>query len=193
MSRRPRASRWALLFCAAALLSFATAAGAREVAGVDLPEVLKVEGTSLELNGAGLRERLYFDVYVVGLYLEKPTRDARVAIRSDQVKHVVIVMRRDVDPDDFAGALKEGIQKNSAEALPTLSRRLARLERAIPRLTEGMLLSFTYRPGEGTRFRAEGTELTIEGKDFVDALLLVWLGPNPVSGDLKRDLLRGPP
>ena len=29
------------------------------------------------------------------------------------------------------------------------------------------------------------------GKDFADALLSAWLGPEPVSGDLKRQLLGG--
>ena len=29
----------------------------------------------------------------------------------------------------------------------------------------------------------------IEGKDFNDALLAVWLGPDPVQDDLKKPLL----
>ena len=39
--------------------------------------------------------------------------------------------------------------------------------------------------------RAQSQEMTIPGKDFADALLSTWLGPAPVSGDLKRQLLGG--
>jgi hypothetical protein len=31
----------------------------------------------------------------------------------------------------------------------------------------------------------------IPGKDFADALLSVWLGPKPIGGTLKRQLLAG--
>src|SRR5690349_18239424 len=53
-----------------------------------MPEAVPAAGKILHLNGMGLRTKLIFKVYVAGLYLETPTRDAATAIASDQVKRV---------------------------------------------------------------------------------------------------------
>ena len=62
----------------AMLLGLTTAlpAPAKEVAGVSLPETTTVDGKTLKLNGAGLRKKVVFKVYVAGLYLETPSKDA---------------------------------------------------------------------------------------------------------------------
>ena len=60
----------------------AFAAGAAEVAGVKLEDKTQVESRDLVLNGAGLRKRVVFNVYVIGLYLpEKRTDPAAVLQR----------------------------------------------------------------------------------------------------------------
>jgi hypothetical protein len=75
--------------------------------------------------------------------------------------------------------------------MPALRARLDLLENALPAPRKGNVLSFTYLPGVGTLMRGQGQELTIPGKDFADALLSVWLGPKPIGGTLKRQLLAG--
>ncbi|MGD8909563.1 MAG: chalcone isomerase family protein [Chromatiales bacterium] len=51
------------------LMLFFMQAQGREVAGVDLPEKVKLEGdtTSLVLNGAGIRKKLFFSIYLASL------------------------------------------------------------------------------------------------------------------------------
>ncbi len=50
-----------LLLCCLLLTSLP--AGAREIAGVDVPESLKSDdGTTLQLNGAGVRSKFFFDI-----------------------------------------------------------------------------------------------------------------------------------
>jgi hypothetical protein len=61
---------------------------------------------------------------------------------------------------------------------------------AIPDLKKGDELTITYLPGKGTRVQSKGgQELSVEGKDFADALFSVWLGKSPVDGDLKDGML----
>jgi hypothetical protein len=45
----------------------------REVSGISMPELASVGGKALRLSGVGLVKKIFFKVYVVGLYLEKPT------------------------------------------------------------------------------------------------------------------------
>ena len=178
------------VFCSATALSGQGVA--REVSGISVPAMATVGDKELTLNGAGVRkEKAFVKVYVVALYLEQPTSDARAAITSDQEKHVVLSMLRAVSREQFVEALETAILRNSRTVMPILRARLDLLQKALPPLEKGNVLTFTYLPGSGTVLRGQGQEITIPGKDFADALLSVWLGPAPVSGDLKRQLLAG--
>src|SRR5881394_1869352 len=178
-----------ILYCATTL---SVPAGALEVSGVSMPATVSVADKELMLNGMGVRkEKAFFKVYVVALYLEQPTSDARAAITSDQEKHIVLSMLRDVSREKFIDAVETAILRNSSGVMPILRERLDLLQKALPPLETGNVLTFTYVPGSGTVLRGQGQEMTIPGKDFADALLSAWLGPEPVSGDLKRQLLGG--
>jgi hypothetical protein len=178
----------AAFFCALALT--VAIVHAREISGISFPEVVSVAGRELRLNGMGvLKKAIFVKVYVVGLYLEKRTTDARAAISIDEARRIVIGMRRNVSRHAFVQAVETAIMLNSGAAMPTLRARLDLLEHALPALKKGDVLDFTYLPGSGTRMRCQGQELTIPGKDFADALFSVWLGPKPVDAALKRELL----
>jgi len=70
---------------------------AREVSDVTMPAAVSVAGKDLRLNGMGVRrEKVFFKAYVIALYLEEPTTEARIAIQTDEAKRVVITMLRDV-------------------------------------------------------------------------------------------------
>jgi len=69
------------LSCAAVLVIVAastldTAALAGELEGAPLADTLKAGEKTLKLNGLGLRKKAMFKVYVGGLYLESPSKDA---------------------------------------------------------------------------------------------------------------------
>jgi hypothetical protein len=180
-------------FCCAAALGM-TEVQAREVSGVTMPEAVRVEGEDLRLNGMGVRrEMVLFKAYVIALYLEKPTTEGRIAIRTDEARRVVITMLRDVGREVFVQAIESGVMRNSGPAaMATLRARLDLLERAVPDLRRGDVLDLTWVPGAGTLVvRGQGRTLTISGKDFADALFAVWLGPKPVEDTLKRALLGG--
>jgi hypothetical protein len=172
-------------------LSMATVR-AGEVSGVSMPDAVSVAGRGLRLNGMGRRvETALFKAYVIGLYLEKPTKSARAAIATDEAKRVVLTMLRDVSREAFVEAVETGFTRNAGSSMPNIRARLDLLEHALPALKKGNVLDITYLPEVGTVIRGQGREMTIAGKDFSDALLAVWLGSKPVSEALKRQLLGG--
>jgi hypothetical protein len=166
-------------------------AQSRELSGVSLPQVVNVNGTDLALNGSAVaRDKMVIEVYVIGLYLETRTSDALTAIKIDQIKRIVITMLRDVSRRMFVDAVERRVTRNSKpEEMPGLRMRLDALEQVLPDLRKGDILDFTYLPGTGTLVRHQGQELAIPGKDFSEALFSAWLGPEPDSRALKRDLL----
>lgn len=178
-----------LCYCAAAL--GATSVQARELAGVTMPDTATAGGKELVLNGMGVGKKFIFKVYVVGLYLAKPTKSAQVAITTDEPRRIELKMLRNVDRSAFVHAVEDGMKRNSGPDMPALRGRLDTLENALPALTKGNVLDFTWLPGTGTLMRAQGKELTIPGQDFADALFSVWLGPKAADSHLRDQLLGG--
>lgn len=164
----------------------------KEIAGVTVPNTAMVEGKTLKLNGAGLRKKVVFKVYVGGLYLENPSKDASTVLSSDQIKRMQLSVLRPLSTKQVTEAIEEGFEKNSKAQMGALKARLDRLGTMIPNVEKGDLILLTYIPGKGLVVSAKGVEKgVIEGKDFADALFAVWLGANPVQEDLKRALLGG--
>lgn len=174
-----------------ALLSLALPALARNVAGVDFPESVGEEGTTLKLNGAGLRKKLFFKVYAGGLYLAQPSRDPAAIVAADAPKRVVMVFLRDVDKGKIMETYREGFEANSAgPALPGLLKKLEQLAPALADMKSGSTMTVTYEPRMGTTVTATGGgTATVEGKDFADAMFRLWLGPKPADDDLKASFL----
>jgi hypothetical protein len=63
---------------------------AASLAGVTLPDTAQVGGTTLVLNGLGLRTKFVVKVYVAGLYLDKKSADADAIIKADAPKQIVM-------------------------------------------------------------------------------------------------------
>jgi hypothetical protein len=179
----------AAFFCAAAL-NVATGY-ARDLAGVSMPEKVSVSGKQLQLNGIGVGKKAFFKVYVIALYLESPTSDARNAIETDEAKRIVLTMLRDVSRENFVHAVEEDMARNPGVPMRALRGRLDRLESVLPALKKGSTLDFTYLPLRGTLVRGQGREITIPGKDFADALFSVWLSPQSSNPALQHQLLGG--
>lgn len=169
-------------------LLFTLPAMARKLEGVELPPTATVEGKELKLNGAGVRSKFWVNVYVAGLYLQTPSKDATTIISSDQLKRVQLQMLRDLTRQQVADAVKEGFEKNSKADLPRLQERLDRFVANLRDYKKGEQMVITYIPGKGILLGGGGEKSAIEGKDFADALFAVWLGRFPVDDNLKKGL-----
>lgn len=181
-----------LALCAVLFLALGPALYALDVAGVKLPDTVTVDGKTLKLNGAGVRKKAFFKVYVAGLYVETPSKDAAALVSSNQSKSMRLHMLRNVEGPKISGAIADGFELNSKAALPQLKARLDQLAKLIPDVKEGEEIALTWVPDKGTEVAVRGTTAgTIEGRDFADALFAVWLGPTPVQDDLKRALVGG--
>jgi hypothetical protein len=173
-------------------LSVSFASPAAEVAGVTVPETVTVEGKTLKLNGAGLRKKMMFKVYVAGLYVETPSKDPAALISASEVKSMRLFILRSLKGAQVSEAIAEGFERNSKDQLPKLQDRLTKLQQMIPDVKEGDEITFSFVPEKGVQILVRGTDRgIIEGRDFSDALLSVWLGPSPVQEDLKKALAGG--
>src|SRR5262245_32974238 len=102
-------------FARAAVLSLLlpVAAGALEVAGVNFPATVQVDGKTLTLNGAGIRTRFFFKVYAMGLYLEQPSTDGSAILAADSVRRAELHMLRSVPAAEMGDAIAEAVYANA--------------------------------------------------------------------------------
>ncbi len=177
----------------AALVSLAAAVPvhARQVAGVEFPDTIAVGGKELRLNGAGVRKKLFVQVYAGALYLAEPSSDPGAVVAADAPKRVRMVFLRKVDKKKIMETYREGFENNSGgPALADLLAKLDRIAPAIGDMRRGGEMFVTYEPGKGTTVAAAGGgSVTVEGKDFADAMFRNWLGPSPADADLKKAFL----
>ena len=182
----------------AAALAFATLganAQAVEIEGVKLEPTVQVGGAPLQLNGAGVRTRAIFKVYVAGLYVPQKANSAATLLAQKGPRRVAITMLRNVDADTFSGALSEGLQKNLSDAqyvaFKTQIDALGASFKAAGEAKKGDAIHLEFAPDTGTRVVVNGKTQgsAIPGEDFYAALLRIWLGDKPVDADLKKGLV----
>jgi len=181
----------AILLLALSLPAFA----ALEVAGVKFDDTAKVGAGDTVLNGAGMRNRVFFKVYALGLYLPQKAASAADALAAKGAKRIAIVTLRDLTAEQFVDALLEALKKNHDEAV------LAALQPKIDQFRSTMLsignapeksvVNLDWLPETGTRLSFNGTQKgsDIAGEDFFRALMRIWIGDKPAQDDLKEKLL----
>jgi hypothetical protein len=176
--------------------SVAASVAAMELAGVTLPDTVTVSGTTLKLNGMGVRTKTFLKVkvYVAGLYLLTPSHDAAAIIAAEEPKQVVMhFLYKEVEKDKLTEAWREGFEKNSAAGLPALKARLDEFCALWPDMKSGERAMITYLPSTGTTLEINGKEASvIPGDDFARALFAVWLGDKPADAGLKAGMLGRP-
>jgi hypothetical protein len=151
MLRRLFVTVSALFFVLAVAYSFATES--REVFGVRFPGEKVVNGKTLKINGAaGYKVMRFIKIYARAFYLERPTRDAREAIESEQIKQSYIHYVTDMAK---VKRIQESFIKDMEKANPPelVKKHRADIEKHASWLDKdgapGKLAITTYLPGKG--------------------------------------------
>lgn len=180
--------RWLALM----LLLSALPVSALEVAGVKVADKARVGAGELVLNGAGIRTRAIFKIYVGALYLTEKTSAAAEALAQKGSKRVALTLLRDLSAQQLTEAFDDGIQTNSSAAeIEAVKPRIAGLLSLFTDGKKGDVILLDFLPESGTVVSVNGAVKgkPIPGEDLFRALLRIWLGDKPVDGDLKKGML----
>jgi long-chain acyl-CoA synthetase len=155
---------------------------------------LTVDGKELVLNGAGIRTRLMFKVYVASLYL--PAKAGNLdAVLAAEPRRVQLNLLRDLAADDLANALADGIRDTStpeqSAAVKAQTDQLLSIMRSIGQAKTGDVVTMDYVGGQTRIGFAGQAKGTIAGEPFNAALMRIWLADKPVQADLKKAMLGG--
>ena len=168
-------------------------ANALDLKGVKLDEAAQVGGNALVLNGAGVRTKMVFKVYVAGLYLTQKQSNANAVISDTGNKRVSMHFLRELDAETLLKGMNEGFNdnNNAAEmsAIEPQMKLFRNMMTSAKEVKKGdmIVLDFT---SAGTQVNINGKSLgQVEGAAFNQALLRVWLGAKPVDAALKKAML----
>lgn len=180
-----------LATCFGLFSAFATAA---ELSGVFIDDEIKTSsGETLVLNGVGLREKFWVDVYVGALYLPSKTADvAEILSRPGPWRLQLDFVYKEVDQKKLIKGWREGFEKNqTAETLLQLQERIEQFYRYFDSgVVAKEQYAFDYLPQQGVRVSRNNKDLgVIPGEDFKNALLEIWLGNHPADKKLKKAML----
>ncbi len=168
-------------------------ANALEIKGVKVDETAQVGTNALVLNGAGVRTKLMFKVYVAGLYLTQKQTSADAVLSDSGYKRVSMHFLRELSAEKLLHAMDEGFEANNSATEMTAAepqmKAFHQMMTSAKAVKEGDVILLDYTTA-GTQVSLNGKVLgVVEGLAFNQALLRVWLGKEPVDASLKKAML----
>jgi hypothetical protein len=165
------------------------------VAGVKYEQTSELRGNKLQLNGAGIRYKAIFKVYTAGLYLAKKAGSTEEVLAAPGAKHMGITMLREIDSSELGKLFSRGIEDNMdktafSKLIPGVMR-MSQIFSDHKKLSSGDTFTIDWIPGTGTVIMVKGVQQgePFKEPEFYNALLRIWLGPNPADWKLKDALL----
>ena len=146
----------------------------------------------MQLNGFGLRKKMFISLYVGSLYLSKKSNDADKIIADDSPMAIRLSIKSSfVDKEKMKAATLEGFEKSTNGDTSKIK---PQIEALIKTYDLGMEVGDVYDlvniPGSGVHVVRNGKKVTsIPSLEFKKALFGIWLSKHPVQENLKKHML----
>ena len=166
-----------------------------EHAGGKFEQRMSLQGTPVQLNGAGVRYKAIFKVYAAGLYLTQKATTPEEVLAATGPKRLNIAMLREIDANELGKLFVRGVEDNAprtemSRLVPGLIR-MGEIFSAHKKLAPGDTFSIEWQPGTGTVISVKGQPQgePFKEAEFFNALMRIWLGNQPADHLLKAALL----
>jgi long-chain acyl-CoA synthetase len=165
---------------------------AAEIGAVKLDDKVSVGGQELVLNGAGIRTKAIFKVYVASLYLPQKATDLQ-AVLAKGPRRIQLNLLRTLSADQLAEALNDGLAEANgptevAAVKPQVDQLLA-IMKSFKEVKEKDVITLDFVDGAtkiGWNGEAKGN---VAGEPMNRALTRIWVGEKAVQSDLKKAML----
>lgn len=165
---------------------------ARIVSGLKIPEKFKVNGSSLILNGAGVREKFFMDLYVGALYLNKRSRIAKTIIESEENMAIRLYITSSlISSKKMRKAVNEGFENSTNGNIIPIKKQIDEFIAVFKdEINKGDIFEMVYIDSIGTKILKNGKlSKTIKGIKFKRSLFGIWLCDEPAQESLKEEML----
>jgi len=162
-----------------------------EKGGITMPDTLQAGGETLTLNGAGIRSKFVFNLYIAGLYLiDKSSNAAAIIKSSDPMAIRLHIVSSLISSEKMSKATREGFEKSTNGNTAPISAEIDQFIGAFSEpIKEDDVFEFVNTTN-GVVVTKNGTEkATISSSEFKQALFGIWLSDHPVQAKLKKGML----
>lgn len=163
-----------------------------KVGDVKVPVSLPVGETNLVLNGAGLREKFFVDLYVLALYVKNKSSDALKLMHANEPMAIRMhIVSGFVTSERMESVTDEGFIRSTDGNVAPLQSRINQFKAVFDnKMSKGDVFDFIYEPEKGTQvFRNNSLAITIPGLDFKKAFFGIWLYKKPTDSDIQDKLM----
>lgn len=180
---------------AAGLCAAMASWAATELAGIKIEDTTTVAGTKLQLNGAGIRYKGPFKVYVGDLYTTQKVKSLDELVAAPGPKRLTMTFLREIEAASFGKLLTRGVEdnisKNEMSKLVPGMIRMGDIFTLNKSLIPGDVITLDWIPGTGMVVTAKGK---VQGEPFKEpefyrAIMSIWFGPVPADWKLKDAML----
>jgi len=178
------------------LLALALAAGSALAApGTTFEPALEVQGTKLQLNGAGTRYRAIFKVYDMALYTTRKVGTPAELLALPGPKRLQFTALRELPGTDLGRLFIKGMGENATreqvQRHTLASTRLIEVFSGRSKMLPGESFAMEFVPGKGTMFYILGKPQgePVGDDEFFGMVLRIWFGESPADRLLKDALL----
>ena len=171
-------------------LSLFQTVSAASISDVTMPDKIVLHNETLQLNGLGLREKYWIDIYVAGLYLPNKMTDGPTVINANVTKRIHLeFVYSDVPKEKMVEVLEENIRNNSFSEETVAS--IRKCGSWMQDFTTGDVVIFDYIwTTQTTTIYINGDSRgSISSEDFMKAIFAMYVGKYPATEALKRGLL----
>lgn len=180
------------LFIAIVLGSFTFNAQSITVSDREIPTEMNIHNADVKLNGAGIREKFFMDMYVGGLYLTNKSKDAKSIIKANEPMGIKIhIVSKLISAKKMMNAVEDGFESSTDGQQDKYREKIDKFISFFKdEISKEDVFDIVYHPETGTTvFKNKSKKGSIEGLDFKQALFGIWLSDDPADEDLKEGML----
>lgn len=181
-----------LNFIILALFTVSFSFGQTEIAGVELPDSYTLNGSELSLNGAGVREKFWMDMYVGGLYTSENIKSSDEVITANAPMLIKLhIVSGLISSGKMSTAVEDGFENSTQGNTAAYRTKIDKFKSFFSEeISKNDVFDIAYSPSEGVVVFKNNTKLgVIEGLDFKIALFGIWFGEEPADKKLKKGML----
>lgn len=174
------------------LALIASAPAQTKAGGATIPNTVSFEGEKLILNGVGVREKFWMDMYAGALYLEEKSSNTNAIMAADEPMAIKIhIVSKLISSDKMIDAVNEGFENSTNGNTAPLAAEINKFKGFFSdEISKNDVFDIVYLPSKGVVAYKNGKEQgTIEGLGFKKALFGIWLSNKPADKALMEGML----
>lgn len=174
----------------ALMCAFILPAHALTISGVDLADNIEINHQKLLINGAGVREKFFIDLYVGSLYLPHKSQNFAEILALPIAVIRLNITSGLITTEKMQSAIREGFDQvtkgNTSKILPEINEFMNLFTDKIQKHDQ---FSFVFTASSVQCYKNGHLLNNIDNGAFKQALMSIWLGSDPTQTSLKTAML----